>query len=97
MMLTIRDVEEDLVRQAKIATGKGTGSQAFIAGIELMIHQRDQIQDMRERIASLETTLQVYRQTLTEAHGAAVRLAEIAGQGDLLLQNTNPLRPGYRR
>ncbi|MFC0797569.1 hypothetical protein [Pseudomonas aeruginosa] len=38
MLLTIRDVPEYLVRQAKIETGKGTGSQAFIAGIELL-HQ----------------------------------------------------------
>ncbi|WP_185838629.1 hypothetical protein [Pseudomonas aeruginosa] len=47
MLLTIRDVPEDLVRQA-------------------------------------------------DAHAAAVQLAEIAGQRDMLVSD-NPLRPGYRR
>nr|WP_205884210.1 hypothetical protein [Pseudomonas aeruginosa] len=58
MLLTIRDVPEDLVRQAKLATGKGTGSQAFIAGIELMIRQRDRIEAMEEEIRSLRETLE---------------------------------------
>lgn len=97
MLLTIRDVPEDLVRQAKIATGKGTGSQAFIAGIELMVHQRNQIDEMRDEIRRLRETVGVYKATLADAHSAAVRLAEVAGQGDLLLPSDNPLRPGYRR
>lgn len=95
MLLTIRDVPEDLVRRAKIATAKGTGSQAFIAGIELMLEQRDQIDDMREEITRLRETIGVYQGVLADAHSAAVQLAEIAGQKDLF-QSDNPLRPGYR-
>jgi hypothetical protein len=96
MLLTIRDVPEDLVRQAKIATGKGTGSQAFIAGIELMLWQRDRIDAMQEEIRSLRETVGVYQGVLADAHSAAVQLAEIAGQKDLF-QSENALRPGYRR
>lgn len=96
MLLTIRDVPEDLVRQAKIATGKGTGSQAFIAGIELMLWQRDRIDAMQEEIRSLREAVGVYQGVLADAHSAAVQLAEIAGQKDLF-QPENPLRPGYRR
>ncbi|MCY1301585.1 hypothetical protein D9M68_845290 [compost metagenome] len=95
MLLTIRDVPEELVRRAKIATAKGTGSQAFIAGIELMLEQRDQIADMREEITRLRETIGVYQGVLADAHSAAVQLAEIAGQKDLF-QSDNPLRPGYR-
>lgn len=56
MLLTIRDVPEYLVRQAKIETGKGTGSQAFIAGIELMLKQRERIDEMQEEIRLLRET-----------------------------------------
>ena len=96
MLLTIRDVDEDLVRQAKLATGRGTGSQAFIAGIELMIRQRDRIEAMEEEIRSLRMTVGVYQSVLEDARKAAVQLVEIAGQKDLF-QSDNPLRPGYRR
>lgn len=96
MLLTIRDVSEELVAQAKTLTGKGTGSQAFIAGIEMMLKLRERVDQQREEISRLEETVAVYRQTLMEAHTAAVRLAEVAGQGDLLLPSSNPLRPGYR-
>lgn len=96
MLLTIRDVPEDLVRQAKIATGKGTGSQAFIAGIELMLWQRDRIDAMQEEIRSLRETVGVYQGVLADAHSVAVQLAEIAGQKDLF-QSESPLRSGYRR
>lgn len=98
MMLTIRDVDEYLVRQAKIATGKGTGSQAFIAGIELMIHQRDRIEDLEEQVGNLREQVAVYQRTLRDAHAAAVQLAEVAGQGDMFHPATdNPLRPEFRR
>lgn len=98
MMLTIRDVDEYLVRQAKLLTGKGTGSQAFIAGIELMIHQRDRIEDLEETVLSLREQVVVYQRTLRDAHAAAVQLAEVAGQGDMFHPTTdNPLRPVYRR
>ena len=98
MLLTLRDVDEYLVRQAKLATGKGTGSQAFIAGIELMIRQRDRIEDLEESVRSLREQVALYQRTLRDAHAAAVQLAEVAGQGDMFLPSSdNPLRPGYRR
>ena len=98
MLLTIRDVDEYLVRQAKMATGKGTGSQAFIAGIELMIAQRDRIEDLQEEVRTLREQVGVYRRTLQDAHAAAVKLAEVAGQGDMFQPTSdNPLRPSYRR
>ncbi len=96
MLLTIRDVPEQLVRQAKIETGKGTGSQAFIAGIELMLKQRDRIEEMQEEIRLLRETLGVFQGVLADAHAAAVQLAEIAGQKDLLISDS-PLRLGHRR
>lgn len=96
MLLTIREVPDDLVEQAKKFTGKGTGSQAFITGIQMLFKLRDRVDQQNEEIAKLRETVAVYRQTLMEAHTAAVRLAEVAGQGDLLLPSNNPLRPGYR-
>lgn len=83
MMLTIRDVDEYLVRQAKLLTGRGTGSQAFIAGIELMIRQRDRIEDLEDQVRALREQVGVYQRTLREAHAAAVQLAEVAAQDDL--------------
>src|SRR5690606_15250564 len=94
--ITIRDPETDLIRQIKLLTGKGTASQAFIAAAHRAIWLLDQVQEMRDEVRRLEETVAVYRQTLMDAHTAAVRLAGVAGQGDLLLPSTNPLRPGYR-
>lgn len=98
MLLTIRDVDENLVRQAKIQTGKGTGSQAFIAGIELMIRYRDRIEDLEQDLRDAREQIAVYQRTLRDAHAAAVQLAELAGQGDMFVPSSNnPLRSGYRR
>ncbi|MCY1392154.1 hypothetical protein D3C76_250640 [compost metagenome] len=83
MLLTIRDVSEDLVRQAKIATGKGTGSQAFIAGIELMVHQRDVIDSQREQIARLKEDVARSRMLMRQLAPLCVQVAELAGQKDL--------------
>lgn len=95
-VITIRDPEVTLIRDIKLLTGRGTASQAFIAAAELAIRQHERIDDMRDEIRRLTETVAVYKQTLLEAHTAAVRLAEVAGQGDLLLPSDNPLRPGYR-
>ncbi|WP_161969231.1 hypothetical protein [Pseudomonas aeruginosa] len=45
---------------------------------------------------ALRETLGVFQGVLADAHAAAVQLAEIAGQRDMLVSD-NPLRPGYRR
>ncbi|WP_205578286.1 hypothetical protein, partial [Pseudomonas aeruginosa] len=58
--------------------------------------QRDRIEAMEEEIRSLRETLGVFQGVLADAHAAAVQLAEIAGQRDMLVSD-NPLRPGYRR
>lgn len=98
MLLTIRDVDPNLVRQAKLQTGKGTGSQAFIAGIELMIKYRDRIEDLEDDLRAAREQVAVYKSVLSKAHAAAVQLAEVAGQGDMFQpSDDNPLRPGYRR
>lgn len=61
-----------------------------------MIRQRDRIEAMEEEIRSLRETLGVFQGVLADAHAAAVQLAEIAGQRDMLVSD-NSLRPGYRR
>ncbi|MGN8248270.1 hypothetical protein [Pseudomonas sp. SMV7] len=97
-LLTLRDVPVELVHTARRLTGKGTGSQAFIACVSLAEHQADQIADMREQIQSLREQVKVYQGVLRDAHQAAVQLAEVAGQGDMFTPSSeNPLRPGYRR
>lgn len=95
-VITIRDPDVDLIRNIKIATGRATASQAFISAAELALAQADQIHAMRQEIATLHEMVGVYKRTLDDAHGAAVRLAEIAGQDDLLLPSENPLHPAYR-
>lgn len=97
-MLTIREIPAGLINTAKRLTGRGTGSQAFIASVELADRQADQIVQMREELASYREQVKVYQQVLSKARDAAVQLAEIAAQGDLFVApSDNPLRPGYRR
>ena len=82
-LLTLRDVPLDLVRETKIATAKGTGSQAFIAAARAFLEQRELIQQQRERIAQLEQEIWSYRQILAQARDAAIQLAEVASQADM--------------
>jgi len=97
-LLTLREVPLDLVRTARVLTGKGTGSQAFIACVSLADRQSHQIEEMRETIRVLREQVSVYQQTLERARSAAIQLAEVAGQGDAFVPlSTNPLNPGYRR
>lgn len=97
-MLTIREIPAGLINTAKRLTGRGTGSQAFIAAVQLADKQSEQIADQRQEIAALREQVAVYRQVLASARDAAVQLAEVAGQGDLFVPpSSNPLRPGYRR
>lgn len=97
-LLTLRDVPVDLVRVARVLTGKGTGSQAFIACVSLAERQSEHIDEMRETIRVLREQVSVYQQTLERARSAAIQLAEFAGQGDAFVpSSTNPLRPGYGR
>jgi TolA-binding protein len=84
MLLTIRDVPDDLVEQAKSITGKGTGSQAFIAGIQLMIDQRKRIDWLDGEVRRLSELSRVQAQTIERARSAAMHLVEATGQGDLL-------------
>lgn len=84
MLLTIRDVSDDLVEQAKSITGKGTGSQAFIAGIQLMIDQRKRIEWLQGEVRRLSELNRVQGQTIERARSAAMDLVEATGQGDLL-------------
>lgn len=101
MMLTIRDIPDGLVDRAKSATGKGTGSQAFIAGIQLMLNLRNQVVEDREEIERLRRIVARQQQVLDQARDAAALLVEACAQGDLFFaretQSTNPLRPGYVR
>lgn len=89
MLLTIRNVPDELVDEAKRITGKGAGSQAFIHGIELMIQQRQRIEELEQEAARLRERLSVSQQVLRQAHSAAIRLAEVAGQGDMITPHTS--------
>lgn len=85
MMLTIRDVPDGLVDKAKIATGKGTGSQAFIAGIQRMLHLSDRVDEQREEIERLRRIVARQQQVLDQARDSAALLVEACGQGDLFM------------
>jgi hypothetical protein len=87
MLLTIRDVPEDLVQRAKVVTGKGTGSQAFIAGIELMFRLYCTVDEQRDEIERLRRIVDRQQQVLDSARDAAALLVEAAGQGDLFMSN----------
>lgn len=101
MMLTIRDIPHGLVNEAKAATGKGTGSQAFIAGIQQMLQLRERVVEQRDEIARLRNIVARQQQVLDQARDSAALLVEACAQGDLFFarenQSTNPLRPGYVR
>ncbi|MDW3713287.1 MULTISPECIES: hypothetical protein [unclassified Pseudomonas] len=94
--LTIRDPDVDVLRNIKILTGKGTASQALMAGAALAIRLSDQVADLRDELAKEREKVAVLQRVLADAHGAAVQLAEIAGQGDLF-DPSNVLRPSGRR
>jgi mevalonate kinase len=72
------------VHQAKRLTGKATGSQAFIAGIERMIAQEAQIAHQQEEIRNLKERLQVAQGLLRQIAPMCIRVAELAGQKDWL-------------
>jgi hypothetical protein len=96
-MLTIRDIPHGLINTAKRLTGRGTGSQAFIASVQLADEQADTIELQRQELAVLRQQVAGYQQLVSKARDVAAQLVEVASQGDLLLPTDNPLRPGYRR
>lgn len=83
MMLTIRDVPTALVQSAKILTGKGTGSQAFLAAVELSAVQSETISDLRAQVAKLKIDLSRSRSLLVQLAPLCVQVAELAGQKDM--------------
>lgn len=97
-MLTIREIPAGLINTAKRLTGRGTGSQAFIAAVQLADDQADQLSAMRQELAAYREQVRVYQQVLGRARDAAIQLSEVAAQGDLFVPpSQNPLHPGYRR
>ena len=86
-VLTIRDPSPFLILQAKAMTGKATGSQAFIAGIELTIRQSEQIADMRDDNRKLREQLQIAQGLLRQIAPMCVQVAELAGQKDWLFDD----------
>lgn len=98
MMLTIRDIPHGLVNQAKAVTGKGTGSQAFIAGIQRMLELNDSVQEQREEILRLQRIVARQQQVLDQARDSAALLVEACAQGDLFFaRSENSLHPAYKR
>lgn len=86
-VLTIRDPSPFLILQAKAITGKATGSKAFIAGIELMIRQSEQIADMRDDNRKLREQLHIAQGLLRQITPMCVQVAELAGQKDWLFDD----------
>lgn len=82
-LLTLRNVPLELVRNARIITGKGTGSQAFIAGIQLLIQNQEQLAQQEVLIAKLRADVRRSRVLLRELAPLCIQVAEIAGQEDL--------------
>lgn len=82
-MLTIREIPHGLINRAKVLTGRGTGSQAFIACVQLADSQSDTIEALRQERALLRQQVATYQQVLASARDAAIQLAEIASQGDM--------------
>lgn len=95
-VITIRDPDPEVLRKIKLHTRRGTASQALMAGAVLTLSYSDQIDKLRDELAKEREKVAVLQRVLADAHGAAVQLAEIAGQGDLF-DPSNPLRPGARR
>lgn len=83
MMLTIRDVPTSLVHSAKLLTGKGTGSQAFMAAVELSGVQTETIADLRAQVAKLKIDLSRSRSLLVQLAPLCIQVAELAGQKDI--------------
>lgn len=82
-LLTLRNVPLELVRNARIITGKGTGSQAFIAGIQLLIQNQERLAHQEVLIAKLRADVRRSRVLLRELAPLCIQVAEIAGQEDL--------------
>lgn len=91
-MLTIRDIDEDLLEKVKSATWCRTGSQAFIKSATLFLQQRDELKSKADEISRLRDVVAAQRQTIERARSAAAQLLEAAGQGDLLADSGSKLR-----
>ncbi|MBA1238691.1 hypothetical protein G7015_09400 [Pseudomonas kunmingensis] len=81
--LTLRDVPHNLVREAKMLTGKGTASQALLEATRLFIKQRDIIDELRATITKRDHDLQRSRSLMRQLAPLCVQVAEIAGQKDM--------------
>lgn len=82
-ILTLRDVPVELVHEAKRLTGKGTGSQAFIAGISQLSKLNERVFEQDEQIRKLREDLRRSRYLLQQLAPLCVQVAELAGQKDL--------------
>lgn len=82
-LLTLREVPVELVHEARRLTGKGTGSQAFIAAVSQLSKLTDRCSEQEDQIRKLKEDLRRSRLLLQQLAPLCVQVAELAGQKDL--------------
>lgn len=82
-LLTLREVPVELVHEARRLTGKGTGSQAFIACVTQLSKLTDRCFEQEALIRKLQIDLQRSRSLLRQLAPLCIQVAEIAGQTDM--------------
>jgi hypothetical protein len=82
-LLTLRDVPVELVHEARRLTGKGTGSQAFIAAVSQLSKLTDHSSIQDDQIRKLKEDLRRSRYLLQQLAPLCVQVAEMAGQKDV--------------
>jgi hypothetical protein len=82
-LLTLRDVPVELVHEARRLTGKGTGSQAFIASVSQLSNLTERFHDQENLIRKLKEDLQRSRYLLRQLAPLCVQVAEMSGQTDM--------------
>lgn len=83
MPLVKFQADDELAAKMFAFTGERVASKAFADAARQALRLDADLRHARAEIAELKQQAQVYRQTLSSAREAAIRLVEAAGQGDM--------------